>query len=52
MDSAGETTIPAHGKGFAETDLAIAVPAGTCKLSLSFVISLGPPFDDVFIQPA
>lgn len=30
--SARAAKIPARGKGFAETDLAIAVPAGTCKL--------------------
>lgn len=29
--SARAAKIPARGKGFAETDLAIAVPAGTCK---------------------
>lgn len=29
--SARAAKIPAHGKGFAETDLAVAVPAGTCK---------------------
>lgn len=29
--SARAAKIPARGKGFAETDLAIAVPAGTCR---------------------
>lgn len=27
-----ETVIPARGKGLVDTDLAMAVPAGTCKL--------------------
>lgn len=30
-DSAQNTTIPAHGKALVETDIAIAVPAGTCE---------------------
>lgn len=32
--SARATTIPARGKGMVETDLAIAVPEGTCEFSL------------------
>lgn len=36
-DSAREVTIPARGKGFADTDIAIAVPAGTCTSHRSFV---------------
>lgn len=32
--SARPTTIPARGKGMVETDLAIAVPEGTCVFSL------------------
>ena len=37
--SARATKIPARGKGFAETDLAIAVPAGTCKFSNMLLVS-------------
>lgn len=37
--SARPTTIPARGKGMVETDLAIAVPEGTCEF-FSVVFSL------------
>ncbi len=45
--SVRDVTIPAHGKGFADTDLAIAVPAGTCQCSFfpsSISITLLPIF--------
>jgi TRAP-type mannitol/chloroaromatic compound transport system permease large subunit len=47
--SARATTIPARGKGMVETDLAIAVPEGTCEFFelLSHVTLL---FFDFFIS--
>lgn len=43
--SARPTTIPARGKGMVETDLAIAVPEGTCEISF---LPLPVYFDERF----
>lgn len=46
--SARATRIPARGKGMVETDLAIAVPEGTCEFFPSFLLLFAltpsPPF--------
>lgn len=43
--SARNATIPAHGKALVETDMAIAVPAGTCEFApISSVLTYDPHF--------
>lgn len=46
--AAKETTIPARGKALVDTDIAISVPAGTCKrlpLPCFRTLPLSPPAD-------
>lgn len=39
---ARDTTIPARGKAMVDTDLAIAVPPGTCKFPERHAIDIDP----------